>query len=404
MSITFQRKLPFILRINSVAFWQIYYRINMSCRTIVGRKAIKMIPKTRKVGIVSTYNIPCGIAEHTKYFAEQLQTQCIILAEDHPTPIYPDNSYVIRCWTRDFNDYNSLLNTIMREKVNIVDIQFEFSFYHNTDNLLKFLTLLKARNVKTIITFHTMVEYMANCINTLGDTCDGIIVTSQTMIKPDWLRPGVKRKMKFIPLPVPILADQDRHALRRKYNIESNHVVSSFGFLVWHKGMLNVVEQIYEVKKYIPDIKYLIIGCHGDTYYDQLVETVKRLELQNSVTFYDEFYSIDKLFELLHISDLIVMNYHVAHPTSSGAVKIALASHRTVLGSSSMMFDDVPHDVMQRVPMGDSNEMGRHIRSMLGDPARRDLLENKGYQFAQSISSERIAHLHDEYYKQIRGY
>ena len=289
-----------------------------------------------------------------------------------------------------------------------MDIQFEFSFYHNTDNLLKFLILLKARNVKTIITFHTMVNFMADCINTLGDTCSGIIVTSQTMAHPEWIRSSVKKKMRFIPLAVPVLLDQDRDTLRRKYGINSNHIVASFGFLVGHKGIVQVVEQIYEVKKYIPDIKYLIIGCHEGqphgTYYNQIVETVNRLELQDNIIFYDKFYPVGKLFELLHLSDMIVMNYSVAHPTSSGAVKIALASHRPVLGSSSMMFDDIPHDVMQRTPMGDSNEMGRHIRNILEDSARRAILENKGYQFVQSISAERIAHLHDEYYKQIRGY
>jgi len=376
----------------------------MGRRTIIGKKATDEPKKMRKVGIVSTYNIPCGIAEHTKYFAEQLKCSCTILAENHPSPVYPDNPCVKRCWTRDFNDYKPLLDTIMREQVNIVDIQFEFSFYHNTDNLLKLLTLLRARNIKTIITFHTIVEFMANCVNTLGDTCDGIIVTSHTMSQPAWLRPSVRRKMRFIPLAVPVPADQDRHALRLKYGISSSHVVASFGFLVWHKGMLEVAEQIYEVKKYISDVKYLIIGCHGDGYYDQIVETVNRLALKDNVMFYDEFYPIDKLFELLHLSDLIVMNYHVAHPTSSGAAKIALASHRPVLGSNSMMFDDIPHDIMQRVPMGDSNEMGRHIRSMLGDHGQRTILENKGYQFTQSINAERVAQLHEEYYKQIRGY
>jgi len=380
----------------------------LSVRTVVGRKAARTIPMTRKVGIISTYNIPCGIAEHTKYFAEQLKSPCAIFAENHPTPIYPDNPCVTRCWTRDFNDYKPLLDNIIRQGVNIVDIQFEFSFYHNTDNLLKLLSLLRARNVKTVITFHTIVNFMANCINTLGDTCDGIIATSPTMMRPEWLRPSVRRKMRFIPLAVPVPSDQDRHALRQKYGITSNHIVATFGFLVGHKGIVQVVEQIYEVKKYIPDIKYLIIGCHEGqphgTYYNQIVETVNRLELQNNVIFYDKFYPIGELLELLHLSDLIVMNYYVAHQTASGAAKIALASHRPVLGSDSMMFDDIPHDVMQRTPMGDSNEMGRYIRSLLGDSGKRASMENKGYQFVQSISAEKVAHLHDEYYMQIRGY
>ena len=380
----------------------------MGRRTIVGKIAVDEPKKMRKIGIISTYNIPCGIAEHTKYFAEHLQSPRVILAENHPTPVYPDDSCVTRCWTRDFNDYKPLLDNIVRQGVNIVDIQFEFSFYHNTDNLLRFLTLLKARSVKTIITFHTVVNFMANCINTLGDTCDGIIATSHTMLQPDWIRPSVRRKMRFIPLAVPVLPDQDRHVLRQKYGVTSNNVVATFGFLVGHKGIVQVVEQIYEVKKYIPDIKHLIIGCHEGqphgTYYNQIVETVNRLELQNNVIFYDRFYPIGELFELLHLSDLIVMNYYVAHQTSSGAAKISLAAHRPVLCSNSMMFDDIPNDVMQRTPMGDSDEMGRFIRNMLGDPSKRTTMENRGYQFVQSISAVRVAQLHDEYYKEIRGY
>ena len=380
----------------------------MSVKTVVGRKAAKTVPMARKVGIISTYNIPCGIAEHTKYFVEQLQTPRVMLAEKHPTPVYPDDSGVTRCWTRDFNDYSPLLNAIMREKVNIVDIQFEFSFYHNTDNLLKFLCLLKARNVKTIITFHTIVNFMENCINTLGDSCDGVIATSQTMLQPEWIRPSVKRKMRFISLAVPTIADQDRYALRQKYGVVSSHVVATFGFLVGHKGIIQVVEQVCELRKRIPDIKLLIIGCHEGhphgTHYGQIVETVNRLGLQNSVVFYDKFYPVNELFELLHLSDLIVMNYYVAHQTSSGAAKIAMASHRPVLSSNSMMFNDIPQDAMERTSMGDSGEMGRHIESILGDPGKRAVLENKGYQFVQSISAPVIARLHDEYYKQIRGY
>ena len=247
-----------------------------------------------------------------------------------------------------------------------------------------------------------------SCIKTLGDSCDGVRATAQTMLQPDWIRPSVKRKMRFMPLAVPVPPDQERYALRQKRGLVSGSVVATFGFLVWHKGIIQVVEQICEIKKRVPDIKLLIIGCHEGhphgTYYGQIVETVNRLGLQGNVIFYDKFYPINELFELLHLSDLIVMNYHVAHQTSSGAAKIAMASHRPVLGSNSMMFNDIPGDSMERTSMGDSSELGRHMESILGDMGKRAALENRGYQFAQSISAPVIARLHDEYYAQIRGY
>ena len=61
-------------------------------------------------------------------------------------------------------------------------------------------------------------------------------------------------------------------ALRKKYGIDSNHVVASFGFLVNHKGIVQVVEQIYEVKKYISDIRIRKIVLSGGSLvlHDQL--------------------------------------------------------------------------------------------------------------------------------------
>ncbi len=368
----------------------------------------RMVPKVRKVGIISTYNIPCGIAEHAKYFVEHLQTPNVVFAESHPTPVYPDADNVVRCWTRDFNNYKHLLKAIVQSHVNIVNIQFEFSLYHNTDNLLKLLTTLKTYNIKTVITFHTMVDFMANCVNTLGDNCSAIIVTSKNMIRPPWIRKSVRGKMHFIPLPVPYFPDQDRNALRKKYNVVSNNVIASFGFLVDHKGVREVIEAVAEVKKYIPDIKYIIIGCHEGhphgTYYGNLVETVNRLNLQDTVIFFDKYYPMSELFELMHLADLLVKFYYVAHPTSSGAAKLALASHRPLLCSSSPMFDDIPHDVAQRTPMGDVAELGRYIVNLLKDVNKRQEMEEKGWEFVQTISGEKIAQLHDEYFAQIRGY
>lgn len=332
----------------------------------------------------------------------------MVFAEDHPSPVYPDTHNVVRCWTRDFKDHSRLVRAILQAGVNIVNIEFEFSLYHDTDSLLKFITTLKGYNVKTVITFHTIVDFMASCVNTLGDSCNGVIITQRTMASPSWLRQGIRSKMRFIPLAVPILPDQDRHVLRQKHGINSNNVVASFGFLVDHKGVRETIETISEVRKYVPDVKYLVIGCHEGhphgTYYASCVETVKRLQLENTVKFLDKYYPINELYELLHLSDLLVMFYYVAHATSSGAAKIALASHRPLLCSNSPMFDDIPHDVAQRTTMGDIGELGRYIVNLLKDPNKRTVMENRGWEFVHTISGQRVAQMHDEYFHYIRGY
>ena len=119
-----------------------------------------------KVAQVSTWKVPCGIALYLEQLCNELldKVELKVFAEkttNELEPINPNKNIPYeRCYVRG-EGYSELLQKISEYNPYIVHIQFETSMFQETysyhSSFLEFLNALHSKNIKTVITFHTII-------------------------------------------------------------------------------------------------------------------------------------------------------------------------------------------------------------------------------------------------------
>jgi glycosyltransferase involved in cell wall biosynthesis len=122
----------------------------------------------RKVAIISTF-FPSqgGVATYTKYLYENLTNKNIdilILADtlekEDVHILTPNNINIIRCWDKSPKLISQLTKQIIKNRIDIIHIQYEINLFGNKLNSMSIMVLLfilKLFNKKIIITLHAVI-------------------------------------------------------------------------------------------------------------------------------------------------------------------------------------------------------------------------------------------------------
>jgi len=103
-------------------------------------------------------------------------------------------------------------------------------------------------------------------------------------------------------------------------------VVGTFGFLLPHKGTLELIDAIHALRTEIPDIHLLAFSArHPDpasaVYEVEVREKIERLKLEANVTLTTEFLPEDVVQGALMAADVIVLPYHPTEESASAALR-----------------------------------------------------------------------------------
>jgi glycosyltransferase involved in cell wall biosynthesis len=135
------------------------------------KKTIQFLEKIQSkinLGMVSTWNTKCGIAQYTKYLLSNISNNqdITIFSNKGQELISSDDINVIRCWDAYYDDLDSLYNEILKRNLDIVHIQFNFGLFE-LNALAGLIKKLKDSNVKIVITFHSIDDttFMNKAIN-----------------------------------------------------------------------------------------------------------------------------------------------------------------------------------------------------------------------------------------------
>lgn len=360
---------------------------------------VKNVYREPKIGIICSWNEQCGIAEHTRLFVEKLKTPFMVFACEKRTPYETereDEPYVKRCWTREFKQYDKLLEEIEKADISLVHIQHEFSFFERSSNLCSFIKELRRKGVKVIITFHTAanIHHILYALTEVVDYCTFCFKT-----KPEWL---TDTPYSNISNSIPWCEDESKEIAREKLGIKSKHVIASNGFWQPYKGYLQIVHLLPELKKEFPDILYIIVGAHakGHPYVKQVRDTIKALGVEENVLIYDKYAPKELLMDYLHASDVIIYNYHIQFKSSSAAVLIGLSAHRPVITTNSPMFDNIKNEAI-KVDIGKVAKLHRAIKELLEDQSFGDILVKRADIFLRGITPEITAAKYEDLYDKL---
>jgi glycosyltransferase involved in cell wall biosynthesis len=323
------------------------------------KKTIQFLEKIQSkinLGMVSTWNIKCGIAQYTKYLLNNSSNiqEITVFSNKVQDLITSDDINVIRCWDAYFDDLDGLYNEILKRDLDIVHIQFNFGLFE-LNSLAGLIRKLKSSNIKTIITFHSIEDtvFMNKPVSLDSVTeelklVDNIWVHTSGDVKK-LSQKGISENVVQIPQGNVSFPNNSKEKIRKGI-FNNSKIISTFGFLLPHKGVLETIKGLPLLINKYPDILFLVVSSlfPGDIsreYMQKCQAEVDKLNLNSHVVFFTDFLEEEEIIELLQASDIVVMPYKETKEASSAAIRFALASHRPVIVTDIPIFYEFKDNV-----------------------------------------------------------
>lgn len=315
-----------------------------------------------KVAVVSTYNSRCGIAEYTRSILRALGTRLIfeIFADSNSDPVLQvDEESVRRNWVQDLRgDVDSLLKDLDASDAEILHVQFNFGFFQ----LRELKRLLDTQSMKraVILTLHRTEDLQIHGANvSLRSIVESLRKASAIIVHQDVdLRRLLELGLTNVEL-IPIGTDQrnlDVPAQRREdWGIPSDaFVVGSFGFLLPHKGTVELIRAIDILRKRKFDAYGLLVSAiHPNPISQQYLTfcqaEIERLNLRDHVQVITDYLSDDVARELLRCADVLCLPYEPTSESSSAALRFLLPVGRPIITTDLDIFRDAA-DVVSMIP------------------------------------------------------
>ena len=311
--------------------------------------------KVSNIAWVSSYNTKCGIASYSKFILERLHPSkfnVIPFANKSHEILDPrQESGTLRCWNNQSDKSNQeLITQILTQKnltqknIDSVMINFNFGFF-SMPNLKQIVEALETAKIKTNIIFHSVAD-----VEILGERVS-LLDIQESLKKVDNLLVHTIEDLNFLKdlglhnttlLPHGVQNRQQQESPKET----TRFTIASYGFLLPHKGILELIEAFALVQKQQPHSKLLLVNAlypipDSQAYYQVCQDKINALNLSEHVEFQVEFLSEEESFALLNRADLLVMPYRYTQESSSAAVREAVATMNPVLCTPQPIFNDV---------------------------------------------------------------
>ncbi|MCK9502579.1 MAG: glycosyltransferase [Porticoccaceae bacterium] len=309
-------------------------------------------PPQQRRGWVTTWNARCGIATYSQCLIREGLDDIYILANTNVERLDDDGANVRRCWqSGQDDDLKNLYREIVALGIEQVVIQFNFSLYR-LDALGELLTSLQQLGIQTILTLHSSADvWWQDQFKTLRDIftslkgCTRILVhTSNDLNRLKDM--GLVENSTLIPHgvalapPVGMVDNPVATILRGK------RVIASYGFLLPHKGIFELIEAFSLLAENRPELHLLLVNAQYPTEPSsreiaRCQQLVKDLELEQRVTMVTEFLDDSQSLAWLELAEMIVFPYQHTNESASGAVRWGLATGKPILCTPLGIFDDI---------------------------------------------------------------
>ncbi len=359
---------------------------------------------TKKIhlGVLSTYNTVCGIAEYSKYLYKHLGSSfaslIIIANNDVVGRVAPDAGNIVRLWEYnelDFADVFSWLDAeeqkLGRKPLDVVHIQFSIGHF-SYPSLSKLIQGLHSRGVKIILTAHSVQVSGAEIAEIKADLllCSQIHVLNSKDL--DYLRNLGLTNCTYFPHGNSSFPGQSRSRLRQRLDIvpESGPIIASHGFMVENKGLLETLEAIKILVKEYPNLLYIALNAVNPRNISsaamdkQFSQQILEFGLQNNVLHIPDFLETVEIQTILSTADIAVFAYPEAKETASGAIRLALSAKIPTIITQSSQLSDL-QDIAYVVNTNQPGTIVAGIKALLQSPELAAKIK-------QNISTYTVSH------------
>ena len=350
----------------------------------------------------------CGIATFTGDLLAAVKTadpsvRTVQVAIDEPgaaRPYGPEVRWRVR--QEDWRTYRDAARAVNASSVDIVNVQHEFGLYgqwHDglyDDHLAVFLEYL---NKPVAVTLHTVPPrpepWASDTIRNASERSDVIVVMGHTAARLLSDVYGIAKEPAIIEHGMPAIEPQGRHRFKRQLGVEDRQIVSTFGLVDPRKGLEFVIEAMPDILAAQPSALYLIVGqTHpellkkdGEAYRNSLAEAARRLGVSDHVKFTNEYLTQRQIVDYLLATDVYVTPYLDPNQITSGTLAYALGAGKAIVSTPYLHAREVLSEGRGLlVPFRDSAEIGLAVKSILGDPALKQRLEQRAFAYGKEMA------------------
>jgi glycosyltransferase involved in cell wall biosynthesis len=367
----------------------------------------------QKVAMVTTWNSRCGIAENTRYIVDHSHDvfEFELFADVDAEVIDPlVDLGVSRTWKDRWTpDLTGLEEALRVTDAEVLHVQFNFGFFE-----FQRLADLLERQMQTrgvVVTLHRTLDYddrgellsLRQIAPTLSRV-DRLIVHQESDAR--YLAEiGLSDNVTVVPIGAtapPLISPE---TVQAGWGLGSRTVVGTFGFLLPHKGTLELVKALDPLRADFPDL-LLVAACaryphiESKVYEEEIRAEIAARGMEDSVLLITEYLPDDIARTLLRGADVIVLPYQETGESSSAALRFILPLGRPVVVTDSPIFND-SRDALLVVP-GDAAGLEDGVRRVLMDTELRQELARRSAAAARRFRWPRVIADHQEIYTAAR--
>ncbi|MFH0728827.1 MAG: glycosyltransferase [Pseudomonadota bacterium] len=301
-----------------------------------------------RTGLVSTWNSRCGIAEYSRYLLPFLlgDLEVAVLAPDYTERMFPDEPNVRRVWNHA-DCHRRIPEAVRSLSLECVIINFHFGFFP-LPLFRELLETLLADNIKVLIIFHATrggSTGLAPIADTLKKVHRLLVHAVEDLNR--FKEMGLSENISLFPHGVAVREAPARPAavvLPRAFR--TRRIIASFGFLMPHKGTLELINAFSILHEKDPGLGLLLLTSlypkeEVRLHFEECLSAIDGLGLGDVVHLIPEFLPLEDVLALLQKASLIVFPYQHTAESSSAAVRMGLGADRPVACTPLPIFADV---------------------------------------------------------------
>jgi glycosyltransferase involved in cell wall biosynthesis len=350
-----------------------------------------------RIGWVSTWGSRCGIAAYSQHLVSGfINDDLHIFAPSGEITEADDPPRLTRNWAMHGARLDQLIADAAARKLDALVIQFNWEFF-SLDALADLLNAMQAAGTKVYIDFHNTRSappgFTAAAIRTALASAERLLVHTLDDLQR-LQRMGYTGNLMRFPLavyPVQPPTDAMLQGRRQRLGLQGRQVIASYGFLMPHKGLMQLVEAMPALLAARPQLHLLMVNAlyspeRSKKEHHSLIQRIKALGIADRVTLQTDFLPEEESLALLKLADLVIFPYQQSEESSSAAVRMALVAGCPVAVTPLPIFHDVAAAV-STLPGIDPASIASGITQLLAgfdQPGNRAAAIARGAKFAAS--------------------
>ena len=353
----------------------------------------------------------CGLATFTHDLCESVATQVgssqevfAVAMNDVPEgyPYPPRVRFEVREPVQA--DYRMAAEFLNINMVSVVCLEHEYGIYGGTCGS-HVLALLRRIRRPLVTTFHTVLkdpgDDQRQVLNEIARLSDRLVVMSD--LAASFLRDiyGVPAaKVAMIPHGIPDVPFIDPAYYRDQFGVEGRKVLLTFGLLSPGKGIEYAIGALPAVIAEHPEVMYIVLGAthphvkreSGEEYRNGLLRLVRKLGLQEHVTFHDRFVELKELCEFIGAADIYLTPYLNEAQITSGTLAYALGAGKACVSTPYWYATEMLAEGRGRlVGFRDSEGIAEQVLDLLDNESERHAIRRRAYSFCRRMVWKRVA-------------